>query len=36
MDKAPELLAQEPTIERLDVLAGKVDVAALAPHVEAH
>ncbi|MDX6727754.1 MAG: hypothetical protein QOK49_2559 [Baekduia sp.] len=36
LDKAPELLAQEPTIERLDVLAGKVDVAALAPHVEAH
>jgi quinol monooxygenase YgiN len=36
MDKAPELLAQEPTIERLDVLAGKVDVAALAPQAQAH
>jgi hypothetical protein len=35
MDKAPELLAQEPTIERLDVLAGKVDVAALAPQAQA-
>lgn len=31
MEKAPELLAAEPSIERLDVLAGKVDVGALAP-----
>jgi quinol monooxygenase YgiN len=31
MEKAPELLAGEPSIERLDVLAGKVDVSALAP-----
>jgi quinol monooxygenase YgiN len=30
MEKAPELLAQEPTIERIDVLAGKVDIPALA------
>ena len=29
-EQAPELLAQEPTIERIDVLAGKVDVPALA------
>ena len=29
MEKAPELLAQEPTIERIDVLAGKVDISAL-------
>jgi hypothetical protein len=29
MEKAPELLASEPTIERADVLASKVDVAAL-------
>jgi quinol monooxygenase YgiN len=29
MEKAPELLAQEPTIERIDVLAGKVDLPAL-------
>ena len=29
-EKAPELLAQEPTIERIDVLAGKVDIPALA------
>ena len=28
MEKAPELLAQEPTIERIDVLAGKVDIPA--------
>src|SRR4051794_12621052 len=28
--KAPELLAQEPTLERIDVLAGKVDMPALA------
>ena len=28
--QAPELLAQEPTIERIDVLAGKVDIPALA------
>ena len=28
--EAPELLAQEPTIERIDVLAGKVDIPALA------
>ena len=27
-EKAPELLAQEPTIERIDVLAGKVDIPA--------
>ena len=31
MDKAPELLAGDPTIERVDVLAGKVDVSALEP-----
>jgi quinol monooxygenase YgiN len=31
MEKAPDLLAVEPSIERLDVLAGKVDVSALAP-----
>jgi quinol monooxygenase YgiN len=30
MQKAPELLAHEPTIERIDVLAGKVDIPALA------
>jgi quinol monooxygenase YgiN len=30
MEKAPELLAQDPTIERIDVLAGKVDIPALA------
>ena len=30
MEKAPELVAQEPTIERIDVLAGKVDIPALA------
>lgn len=30
-EKAPELLAHEPTIERIDVFAGKVDVPALAP-----
>ena len=29
-EKALDLLAQEPTIERIDVLAGKVDIAALA------
>lgn len=29
-EQAPELLAREPTIERIDVLAGKVDVPALA------
>ena len=28
-EKAPELLAEEPTIERIDVLAGKVDIPAL-------
>jgi quinol monooxygenase YgiN len=28
-EKAPELLAQEPTIERIDVLAGKIDIPAL-------
>src|SRR4051812_11580090 len=31
MEKAPELLAGEPTIERIDILAGKVDVTALQP-----
>ena len=31
MEKAPELLAGDPSIERLDVLAGKVDVSSLAP-----
>ncbi len=31
MEKAPQLLAGEPTIERADVLASKVDVAALQP-----
>jgi quinol monooxygenase YgiN len=31
MEKAPQLLASDPTIERADVLAGKVDVAALQP-----
>jgi quinol monooxygenase YgiN len=30
MEKAPQLLAHEPTIERIDVLAGKVDIPALA------
>jgi quinol monooxygenase YgiN len=34
MEKAPELLAHEPIIERIDVLAGKVDVAALQPQRE--
>ena len=29
MEKPPQLLASDPTIERADVLAGKVDVAAL-------
>jgi quinol monooxygenase YgiN len=29
-EKAPELLAQEPAIERIDVLAGKIDIPALA------
>jgi quinol monooxygenase YgiN len=29
-EKAPELLAQEPTIERIDVVAGKVDIPTLA------
>ena len=29
MEKAPQLLASEPTIERADVLASKVDVAAV-------
>ena len=31
MEKAPQLLASDPTIERADVLVGKVDVAALQP-----
>jgi hypothetical protein len=31
MEKAPELLTGAPTIERIDVLAGKVDVAGLQP-----
>ena len=31
MEKAPDLLAGDPSIERLDVLAGKADVSALAP-----
>jgi hypothetical protein len=31
MEKAPELLTGAPTIERIDVLAGKVDVAARQP-----
>jgi hypothetical protein len=31
MEKAPDLLAQEPSIDRIDVLAGKVDVASLQP-----
>jgi quinol monooxygenase YgiN len=31
MEKAPELLAEEPAIQRIDVLAGKVDIAALQP-----
>jgi quinol monooxygenase YgiN len=31
MEKAPELLAGEPNIERIDLLAGKIDVAALSP-----
>ncbi len=31
MEKAPGLLADEPSIERIDVLAGKVDVPALQP-----
>lgn len=34
MEKAPELLAGEPTIERSDVLAGKVDVTALQPDLQ--
>src|ERR1700704_7046981 len=29
MEKAPELVAQEPIIERVDVLAAKVDLRAL-------
>jgi hypothetical protein len=29
MEKAPQLLAGDPTIERADVLASKVDDAAL-------
>jgi quinol monooxygenase YgiN len=31
MEKAPQLLASDPTIERADVLAAKVDVVALQP-----
>src|SRR6188472_1672381 len=31
MEKAPELLTSDPTIEPADVLATKVDVAALQP-----
>jgi quinol monooxygenase YgiN len=31
MEKAPQLLAGDPTIEHADVLAGKVDLAALQP-----
>jgi hypothetical protein len=31
MERAPELLAGDPSIERLDVVAGRVDVSALAP-----
>jgi hypothetical protein len=34
MEKAPELSAREPTIERIDVLAGKVDVAAVQPQLQ--
>ncbi len=30
LEKAPELLAEAPTIERLDVLTSKVDIPALA------
>lgn len=33
MEKAPELLAGDPTIERIDLLAAKVDVAALESQV---
>jgi quinol monooxygenase YgiN len=29
MEKAPELLASEPTIERIDVLVGKIDLTVL-------
>jgi len=29
MEKAPELLAEEPAIERIDVFAGKVDIPTL-------
>lgn len=35
MEKAPELLAREPTLERIDLLASKVDVAALEPELRA-
>jgi quinol monooxygenase YgiN len=31
MEQAPELLAEEPRIERADALAGKIDLAALQP-----
>jgi quinol monooxygenase YgiN len=33
MEKAPELLTQAPTIEPIDLLAGKLDVAALQPQL---
>jgi quinol monooxygenase YgiN len=31
MEQAPELLNQEPTIERIDLLAAKIDLEALQP-----
>jgi quinol monooxygenase YgiN len=34
MEKAPELLAQEPAIEPVGVLAGKVDIGALQPQLQ--
>jgi hypothetical protein len=30
-ERAAELLGQEPAIERIDILAGKVDIGALQP-----
>jgi len=33
-EKGPELLSQEPAIEQIDVIAGKVDVGALQPQLQ--
>jgi hypothetical protein len=30
-ERAGELFSQEPTIERIDILAGKLDISALQP-----